>query len=94
MAKVKYKSIIPNDKPMWLLKVQYAVSQAADMMRLYGDVRDFVNLKSFLDAAIHAERERGTLRRSNVTTEIRTDEGKTVIHIYRNNNLVQTYYIE
>lgn len=27
MAKITYKSSIPNDKPLWLLKLQLAVSQ-------------------------------------------------------------------
>ena len=94
MAKVKYKSIIPNDKPQWLLNVQAVVKEVLDDVELQGNERDFKNLKSFVDAKIQAERERGTLCRSTVTTEIRTDEGRTVLHIYRNYQLVQTYYIE
>ena len=94
MAKVKYTSIIPNDKPQWLLNLQAVVSDVLDDVELKGSERDFRNLKSFIDAKIQAERERGTLFRSAVTTEIRTDEEKTVVHIYRNHSLVQTYYIE
>ena len=94
MAKVKYKSIIPNDKPQWLLNVQAVVKEVLDDVELQGNERDFKNLKSFVDAKIQAERERGTLCRITVATEIRTDEGRTVLHIYRNHQLVQTYYIE
>lgn len=94
MAKVFYSSIIPNDKPQWLLNVQKDVENATRGMYLQGNERDFKNLKSFVDAKIQAERERGTVFRSTVTTEIRTDEGRTVLHIYRNYQLVQTYYIE
>ena len=89
-----FTSIIPNDKPQWLLNVQAVVSDVLDDVELQGSERDFRNLKSFIDAKIQAERERGTLFRSAVTTEVRTDEGKTVVHIYRNHSLVQTYYIE
>lgn len=94
MAQIKYSSIIPNDKPQWLLNVQAAVKEVLDDVELQGNERDFKNLKSFVDAKIQAECERGTLFRSTVTTEIRTDEGRTVLHIYRNYQLVQTYYIE
>ena len=94
MAQIKYSSIIPNDKPQWLLNVQAVVKEVLDDVELQGNERDFKNLKSFVDAKIQAERERGTLFRSTITTEIRTDEGRTVLHIYRNYQLVQTYYIE
>lgn len=94
MAQIKYSSIIPNDKPQWLLNVQAVVKEVLDDVELQGNERDFKNLKSFVDAKIQAECERGTLFRSTVTTEIRTDEGRTVLHIYRNYELVQTYYIE
>ena len=94
MAQIKYRSIIPNDKLQWLLNVQAVVKEVLDDVELQGNERDFKNLKSFVDAKIQAERERGTLFRSIITTEIRTDEGRTVLHIYRNHQLVQTYYIE
>lgn len=90
MAQIKYSSIIPNDKPQWLLNVQAVVKEVLDDVELQGNERDFKNLKSFVDAKIQAERERGTLFRSTITTEIRTDEGRTVLHIYRNHQLVQT----
>lgn len=94
MAQIRYSSIIPNDKPQWLLNVQAVVSDVLAGVELQGGERDFRNLKSFIDAKIQAERERGTLFRSVVTTEVRTDEDRTVLHIYRNHQLVQTYYIE
>lgn len=48
MAKITYKSSIPNDKPLWLLKLQLAVSQL-DATELKGNEQDFRNLKSFID---------------------------------------------
>lgn len=94
MAKVFYKSVIPNDKPLWLLNVQLAVSQALEFTELKGDERDFRNLKSFIDAEIRAQRSRGHLIRSDVSTDMLTDEGRTVIRIFRNQSLIQTYFIE
>ncbi len=94
MAKVFYKSVIPNDKPLWLLNVQSAVSRALEFTELKGDERDFRNLKSFIDAEIRAQHSRGHLIRSEVTTDLLTDEGRTVIRIFRNRSLLQTYYIE
>ena len=49
MAKITYKSSIPNDKPLWLLKLQLSVSQL-DATGLKGNEQDFRNLKSFIDA--------------------------------------------
>lgn len=89
-----YKSVIPNDKPLWLLNVQTAVSQTLDGVQLQGNERDFKNLKSFIDAKIQSERERGNLIRSEATTDLLTDEGRTVIRIFRNRSLIQTYFIE
>lgn len=94
MAQIKYSSIIPNDKPGWLLNVQKAVENATGHMSLQGNERDFTNLQAFVNAEIAAQRSRGNIRADSVKTEIRTDEGRTVLHIYRNCQLVQTYYIE
>lgn len=94
MAKTFYSSIIPNDKPEWLLNVQKAVENATGRMSLQGSERDFMNLQAFINAEIAAQCSRGNIRAENVETELRTDEGRTVIHIYRNHQLVQTYYIE
>lgn len=93
MVKIAYKSNIPNDKPLWLLKLQLAVSRL-DATELKGNERDFHNLKSFIDAEIRSLMEKGDIRRSFVETELRQDEGRTVIHIFRNHMIVQTYYIE
>ena len=58
MAKITYKSSIPNDKPLWLLKLQLAVSQL-DTTGLKGNEQDFRNLKSFIDAEIRSLMEKG-----------------------------------
>lgn len=59
MAKITYKSSIPNDKPLWLLKLQLSVSQL-DATGLKGNEQDFRNLKSFIDAEIRSLMEKET----------------------------------
>lgn len=59
MAKITYKSSIPNDKPLWLLKLQLSVSQL-DATGLKGNEQDFRNLKSFIDAEIRSLMEKAT----------------------------------
>lgn len=95
MAQVTYKSVIPNDKPEWLLNVEAAVDRLSRMMTLQGNERDFHNLQMFIDAEIASQAVRGNIRReTSVKTELRTDEGKMVIHIFRNQIIVQTFFIE
>lgn len=94
MAKVFYKSSIPNDKPQWLLNVQAAVEDATRNMTLLGNERDFKNLKYFIDAEIEAQRSRGNLIRSEVTTNLVSDSGRTVINIFRGGAHIQSYYID
>lgn len=93
MAKVYHKSVRPNDKPEWLLNVQLAVDGLAGVMTLQGDDRDYRNLKAFIDAEIEVQRSRGNIRAGRVETELRTDDGRTVIMVFRDGNLLQTYYI-
>lgn len=94
MARVFYKSPIPNNKPDWLLKLQFSVSQALAYTPLDGSERDYKNLKSFIDAEIRSLYERGEIRRSLVETDLLNEGGQTTIRIFRNKNLVQTYFME
>ncbi|WP_276865809.1 hypothetical protein [Bacteroides heparinolyticus] len=91
--KVYHKSVRPNDKPEWLLNVQLAVDGLAGVMTLQGDDCDFRNLKAFIDAEIEVQRSRGNIRAGRVETELRTDDGRTVIMVFRDGSLLQTYYI-
>lgn len=94
MARIYYKSVIPNDKPLWLLKLQLSVSRALEFAELNGDERDFRNLKAFIDAEIKSMMQKREIHRSVVETNIVTDSGRTVLNIFRNSNLIQTYFIE
>lgn len=93
MAQVVCKSMIPNDKPQWLLNVQDAVLSATAHMNLSGSAYDFKNLKLLIDASIEAQRSRGNLF-SKVTTNMITDSGRVVINIFRGGIHIQSYYIE
>ena len=68
MAKITYKSSIPNDKPLWLLKLQLAVSQL-DATGLKGNEQDFRNLKSFIDAEIRSLMEKGDIPKREKATQ-------------------------
>lgn len=90
MKKLKYKSIIPNSKPNWLLRLQMEVAEE----NTYHPFPDLESLKSFIDARIQSFIMDKTIRRSFVETEVRTDNGKTTLIIFRNRIDVQTYYFE
>ncbi len=90
MAKLRYKSIIPNTKPEWLLQLQVDISN----QHYYVPFSDLETLKRFIDDRIHGLIMNGTINRSIVSTEVRTDSGKTVLLIIRNERVIQTYYFE
>ncbi|MFR5958705.1 MAG: hypothetical protein ACLUHA_03305 [Bacteroides stercoris] len=46
MAKITYKSSIPNDKPLWLLETPACRVSRLDATGLKGNEQDFRNLKS------------------------------------------------
>lgn len=94
MAKLKYKSIIPTGKPYWLLLIQYQVGQQYAGLSLRNTADEFEALKYFIDTSIGELYKNKTVTRSVIETEIRTDEGKTVLFIRRNGKMLQTYYIE
>lgn len=94
MAQVTYKSVIPNDKPQWLQELDAAVGTIA-FIQVRGTEQDFRNLDMFLRAEIGRQITLGRIRNdSKIETEIRTDSGKTVLMLFRNRVLVQTYFIE
>ena len=91
MAQLKNKSIIPNSRPLWLLELQAWVSAQYKGRYDAGDLRDFEHLARFIQEVL--PRLQSPMK-SVVTTEIRTDEGKTVLFIKRNKRVVVTYYFE
>lgn len=94
MATITYKSVIPNDKPRWLEELDASVDTIASI-QVRGTEQDFCNLNMFLRAEINWLYSNGQIRNdSKIETEIRTDSGRTVLMLFRNKVLVQTYFIE
>ncbi len=48
MAQLKYKSIIPSSKPMWLLELQMWVSTQFYGCNYAGDLHDFEVINNFI----------------------------------------------
>lgn len=94
MAELKYKSIIPNNKPNWLLTIQNWINQQYKGLPLRNERSEFDVLQYFIDVAISDLSKTRVISRSVISTEIRTDTGKTVLFIKRNDKVLQTYYIE
>lgn len=94
MGKLRYKSIIPHNKPTWLLELQLVISQKYDDVEFENSAAEFERLYTFVHEVIYDMIYNGVIRRSVVNAEVRTDEGKTVLFICRNGKLLQTYYIQ
>lgn len=91
MAQLKYKSIIPSSKPMWLLELQMWVSTQFYGCNYAGELHDFEVINNFIQENLKKLQPK---MKSVVTTEIRTDEGKIVLFVKRNDRVVLTYYFE
>lgn len=94
MGKLRYKSAIPHNKPMWLLKLQFLISQEYDDAELENSAVGLEKIDAFIRKSIHGLVDSRDIRRSVVETEVRSDDGRTVLFIFRNGRLLQTYYIQ
>ena len=54
MGKLKYYSMTPNDKPEWLLRLQFEVSQHYAMRGIEDTPEDWLSLQDFVDAFIRS----------------------------------------
>lgn len=87
--------MIPHDKPEWLLRLQLDISIEYAQREIEDTQENWEELKGYADALIHQMYTRRDIQiRSEVRTEIRTDEGKTVLWINRNNKVIQIYHIK
>lgn len=95
MGQLKYYSVIPNDKPTWLLRLQMEISRAVGIRGMDDNQADWRWLKDEMDGRIHELYMRRDISvRSRIETALVTGEGKTVLHIKRNNKVIQIYYIQ
>lgn len=95
MGQLKYFSMIPNDKPEWLLRLQFEISQHYSLTGMEDTREDWNRLKDYVDSKMFELYNRKDIKVwSRIESALITDEGKTVLHVKRNKKVVQTYYIQ
>lgn len=95
MGKLKYYSMTPNDKPDWLLRLQFEVSQHYALRGIEDTPEDWLDLQDFIDAFIRSLYMRRDFKiRSEVTADLLTEDGETRLIIKRNGKPLQVYYIQ
>ena len=95
MGKLKYYLMTPNDKPEWLLRLQFEVSQHYAMRGIEDTPEDWLALQDFVDAFIRSlYTRRDIMVRSEVAADLLTEDGETRLIIKRNSKPLQVYYIQ
>ena len=95
MTQLRHYSMIPNDKPEWLLRLQMEVSQHYALRGIDNTPEDWLALQDFVDAFIHSIYVRKDINvRSDVTADLLTEDGETRLLIKRNGKPLQVYYIQ
>lgn len=95
MGKLKYYSMTPNDKPDWLLRLQFEVSQHYAIRGIEDTPEDWLALQDFVDAFIRSlYMRRDIMVRSEVAADLLTEDGETRLIIKRNSKPLQVYYIQ
>jgi len=95
MEQLRYYSMTPNDKPMWLLKLQMEISQRYALCGMEDKPEEWMALYDLVNAFIRSTYERKDIKvRSEVTADLQTEDGETRLIIKRNGRLLQVYYIQ
>ena len=95
MGKLKYYSMTPHDKPKWLLRLQFEVSQHYALCGIEDTPEDWLALQEFVDAFIRSlYTRRDFMVRSEVAADLLTEDGETRLIIKRNSKPLQVYYIQ
>ena len=95
MGKLKYYSMTPNDKPDWLLRLQFEVSQHYALRGIEDTPEDWLDLQDFIDAFIRSlYTRRDIMVRSEVAADLLTEDGETRLIVKRNGKPLQVYYIQ
>ena len=85
----------PNDKPEWLLRLQFEVSQHYAMRGIEDTPEDWLALQDFVDAFIRSlYTRRDIMVGSEVAADLLTEDGETRLIIKRNSKPLQVYYIQ
>lgn len=95
MGKLKYYSMTPNDKPEWLLRLQFEVSQHYALRGIEDTPEDWLALQDFVDAFIRSLYVRKDINvRSDVAADLLTEDGETRLIVKRNGKPLQVYYMQ
>lgn len=95
MEKLKYYSMTPSDKPEWLLRLQFEVSQHYALRGIEDAPEEWLELQDFVDAFIHSLYTRRDINvRSEVAADLLTEDGETRLIVKRNGKPLQVYYIQ
>lgn len=87
--------MIQSDKPEWLLRLQFEVGQHYAMRGMEDTPEEWLALQDFVDAFIHRIYERRDIMvKSEVSADLKTENGETQLLIKRNGKPVQVYYIQ
>ena len=75
---LRYKSVCPNDKPMWLLKLQMAISNTYSLRGIEDTEEEWRQLKDFIDWFISKLYVRKDIAvKSDISTYLMREEGQT-----------------
>ena len=95
MTQLRHYSMTPNDKPEWLLRLQFEVSQHYALRGIEDTPEEWLALQDFVDAFIHSIYVRKDINvRSDITADLLTEDGETRLLIKRNGKPVQVYYMQ
>ena len=95
MGQLRHYSMTPNDKPEWLLRLQFEVSQHYALRGIEDTPEDWLDLQDFIDAFIRSlYTRRDIMVRSEVAADLLTEDGETRLIIKRNSKPLQVYYIQ
>ena len=95
MEQLRHYSMIPNDKPEWLLRLQFEVSQHYALRGIEDTPEDWLALQDFVDAFIRSlYTRRDIMVRSDVAADLLTENGETRLIVKRNGKPLQVYYIQ
>ena len=95
MTQLRHYSMTPNDKPEWLLRLQFEVSQHYALRGMEDTPEDWLALQDFVDAFIHSIYVRKDINvRSDVMADLLTEDGETRLIVKRNGKPLQVYYMQ
>ena len=95
MTQLRHYSMTPNDKPEWLLRLQFEVSQHYAIRGIDNTSEEWMDLLDFIDAFIQTlYTRRDIMVRSEVAADLQTEDGVTRLLIKRNGKPLQVYYMQ